>query len=87
MRERVWDLIFLIGVLFKGIDGIVEVIGGVALLLISPAQVLYGARLVTAEDLAEDPRDPLAQLVLTGASTWTPTQPASRRPTCWCTVW
>lgn len=32
MKERILDLVFLIGVVFKGIDGLLETIGGIFLL-------------------------------------------------------
>lgn len=68
MRERIVDLIFLIGVLFKGIDGLVELIGGVVLLFVSPAQLRGAADAVTARELTEDPHDLLANLVVHGVA-------------------
>jgi uncharacterized membrane protein len=66
-RERVLDLVFLVGVLFKGIDGLVELIGGLVLLIATPVQLLGAARALTAEELAEDPNDIIANLILHGA--------------------
>lgn len=66
MRQRVLDLVFLIGVLFKGIDGIAELIGGIVLLTVTPVQLLATAIAATAEELAEDPHDIIANLVLHG---------------------
>ncbi|AYG03397.1 DUF2127 domain-containing protein [Gryllotalpicola protaetiae] len=68
MRERVLDLVFLTGVLFKGVDGLVELIGGVVLLFVSPAQLRGAAHTVTAGELAEDPHDVLANLLLHGVA-------------------
>ena len=68
MRERIMDLIFLIGVLFKGIDGLGELLGGAVLLFVSPAQLMGAADAVTARELAEDPHDVLANLVIHGVA-------------------
>ena len=64
VRERVLDLVFLIGVVFKGIDGLVELIGGAILLFISPERILGVTHAVFASELAEDPDDPLANFAL-----------------------
>ncbi|GAA4177963.1 DUF2127 domain-containing protein [Gryllotalpicola koreensis] len=66
MRERVLDLIFLIGVVIKGIDGLIELIGGAILLFVSPAQILGMTHAVFSGELAEDPDDLLANAVLHG---------------------
>lgn len=68
MRERVLDLVFLVGVLFKGLDGLVELVGGVLLLFATPATLLSAANRVTAEELSEDPHDLLANLIVHGAA-------------------
>lgn len=68
MKERVLDLVFLLGVLFKGIDGLLELIGGVFLLFVTPAQLHGAATAVTAEELSEDPHDLIANLIIHGAS-------------------
>ena len=68
MKERVLDLVFLIGVLLKGIDGLVELIGGALLLFTTPAQLLGAANAVTSEELSEDPNDLIANLIIHGVS-------------------
>lgn len=68
MKDRVLDLVFLIGVLLKGIDGLVELIGGAFLLFITPAQLFGAANAVTAEELSEDPHDLIANLIINGVS-------------------
>lgn len=65
-REWLVDLAFLVGVLVKGIDGLLELVGGAALLVLSPGQLLAVARAVTAEELQEDPTDLVAHLLLHG---------------------
>ncbi|MEN0085553.1 MAG: DUF2127 domain-containing protein [Leifsonia sp.] len=68
MKERVLDLVFLIGVLFKGLDGLLELVGGAVLLFVTPGQVQRAAERVTARELAEDPHDLVANLVVHGAA-------------------
>lgn len=68
MKDRFLDLIFLIGVLFKGIDGLGELIGGAVLLFVSPAHLRGAADAATAEELSEDPHDIVANLIRHGAA-------------------
>lgn len=68
MKDRVLDLIFLIGVLFKGLDGVAELIGGAALFFVTPAHLRGAAHAATAEELSEDPHDIIANLVRHGAA-------------------
>lgn len=64
-RSRpVLDLVFLVGVVGKGIDGLLELIGGVLLLVTTPAQLQHLARLLTAGELREDPDDAIARALL-----------------------
>jgi uncharacterized membrane protein len=64
LREKVLDLVFLIGVVVKGIDGVVELVGGAILLFVTPQQILGITQDVFAHELAEDPDDPIATLLL-----------------------
>lgn len=68
MRERILDLVFLLGVLFKGLDGLVEVVAGAVLLFTTPAKLLHAAHAVTSAELAEDPHDLIANLIVHGAA-------------------
>lgn len=63
-RGRLLHVLFQIGVTAKGIDGTLEIVGGVLLLFISPTQLQPIARLLTQHELAEDPRDLVANYVL-----------------------
>ena len=58
------DKTFKIGLVLKGLDGILEVAGGVLLLLLSPATIEHIARSVTAEELSQDPHDLIANYLL-----------------------
>jgi len=67
-RERLLDLVFLVGVVVKGADGLVELVGGAILLFVTPHQILGMTRAVFAHELAEDPDDPIANAVLHGVA-------------------
>ncbi|WP_374009265.1 DUF2127 domain-containing protein [Leifsonia sp. LS-T14] len=68
MKERLLDLVFLIGVVFKGIDGLLETIGGIFLLFVSPAQLMSATNAVTAQELSEDPHDLIANILIHGVA-------------------
>jgi uncharacterized membrane protein len=68
MKNRLLDLIFLIGILFKGIDGAVELIGGAILFFVGPSRLQGAADRVTAHELSEDPHDVIANLIRHGAA-------------------
>ncbi len=72
LSEKRLTLLFDISLLLKGMDGLLEVAGGVVLLIVSPAQMGWLARLLTRKELAEDPRDLLANLFLKTATTLSP---------------
>ncbi len=58
------DKTFKIGLILKGLDGILEVIGGVLLLFVSPDAINHLARVLTAHELSEDPHDLIANYLL-----------------------
>lgn len=69
LRQRGWrEILFLVSVWFKGLDGLLELLGGAALLSVSPGFVLGLVRLLTQDEIAEDPRDLVANALLRGAS-------------------
>ena len=65
------DRAFVVGIVLKGLDGILEVVGGALLLVVSPATIDRLTRALTQHELSEDPRDFLATHLLhyTGALT------------------
>jgi uncharacterized membrane protein len=63
-----WDKLFAIGIIFKGLDGVVELVGGALLVFVSPAKINEIAILVTQPELTEDPGDFIANHILHGAS-------------------
>ena len=62
------DRTFKIGLVLKGLDGILEVVGGILLLFLSPASIEHIARSVTAEELSKDPHDLIANYLLHSTS-------------------
>lgn len=59
-RSRIAHVFFQISVVTKGIDGVLEVLGGVLLFLVNPAQIHGIVRALTEHELSEDPRDLVA---------------------------
>lgn len=56
--------VFYIGIVFKGLDGLGELLIGIALLFISPTQIHELVALATRGELSEDPHDLTANLLL-----------------------
>lgn len=66
--HRSLDRAFRITVGLKGLDGILEVIGGLVLLFVSPDSISHFIRFLTAHELAQDPNDFIARHLLHSAS-------------------
>ncbi|MPM24713.1 hypothetical protein SDC9_71197 [bioreactor metagenome] len=64
-KENVFHVGFEVGLLLKGIDGLLEIIGGVCLLFLNPDRLNWLTRLLTQHELSEDPRDMVANLLVT----------------------
>jgi len=62
------DKTFKIGLVLKGLDGILEIAGGILLLFLSPHAIEHIARTLTAHELSEDPHDLIARYILHTAS-------------------
>lgn len=58
------DKSFEVGIILKGLDGVLEVIGGILLLVVSPATVDRVVTGLTQHELSEDPNDLLATHLL-----------------------
>jgi len=63
-RERLIHVLFDIGAVAKGIDGVLEIIGGGLLLVVDPRQLHLVARLLFQHELSEDPDDVVATYLL-----------------------
>lgn len=66
-KQRLIHISFDIGVIGKGIDGVLEIVGGTLLFLVNPAQISYIVRLLTQHELSEDPTDLVAGYLLHAA--------------------
>ena len=62
------DRTFKIGLVLKGLDGILEVVGGILLLFLSPHAIEHIARTLTAHELSQDSHDMIARYILHTAS-------------------
>ncbi|WP_343319143.1 DUF2127 domain-containing protein [Arthrobacter sp. TMP15] len=62
-----WDKFFAIGIILKGLDGVLELLGGSLLLFAAPATIHDIAVLITQPELSEDPNDFLSNHILRGA--------------------
>ena len=62
------DRTFKISIGLKGIDGLLEIIGGIILLFVAPVTLQQWARSLTAHELAQDPNDFIARHLLHSAS-------------------
>jgi len=60
--------LFQAGVILKGVDGALEVIGGIFLFFIDPTRINRLAALLTQHELNEDAKDVIANYLLNAAS-------------------
>jgi uncharacterized membrane protein len=65
--HRLLDTTFRVSLIVKLADGILELVGGVLLLVISPQQIGEVVRFLTQHELAEDPHDVFANLLVHAA--------------------
>lgn len=76
MHKDPLQRIFRISLILKGLDGILQTIGGILFLVVSPDQLAAFVRVLTQHELSEDPGDFIANALvrasggLTDAGTW-----------------
>jgi len=58
------DRTFYVSLILKGLDGVLELIGGLVLLLVSPAQIQAVVAAATRGEILEDPHDWLSNLLI-----------------------
>lgn len=63
-RPTLLDRTFRISLVLKGLDGLLELIGGVLLLVVTTDQIGQLARILTQHELSEDPHDLIANALL-----------------------
>lgn len=61
---KVLHLSFEAGILLKGFDGVLEMVGGILLLAFSPGQINQAVALMTEHELSQDPNDFVARHLL-----------------------
>ena len=71
LTEKDIHKVFEIGIIIKGIDGVLEILGSILLLSISPQRVGSIIVFLTQHELSEDPRDFLATHLLQTAQEFT----------------
>jgi uncharacterized membrane protein len=59
-KSQLRELLFRISVALKGLHATLEIVGGIALLVVSPAFILRAMELLTQDEVTEDPRDLIA---------------------------
>ena len=62
------DRVFVWSIVAKAIDGALEVVGGVLLLIVAPARIMQWARSFTQHELGTDPNDFVARHILRSAN-------------------
>jgi uncharacterized membrane protein len=63
-RPTLLDRTFFVSLILKGLDGVLELVGGILLLIVTPAQIGVIARFLTQHELSEDPHDLIANALL-----------------------
>lgn len=59
-REALLDRVFRVSLVLKGLDGVLELIGGALLLAVPPHRIAALVRVLTQHELSEDPGDLVA---------------------------
>ncbi len=62
-RGRLLNALFRVGIVAKGIDGVLEILGGALLFVMTTDQLRHVARILTLHELTEDPHDIVANWV------------------------
>lgn len=67
-RAELRELLFRVSVILKGLDALLEIVGGVALWWVSPGLIVRVVHFLTQDEIAEDPHDLVANLLRHAAS-------------------
>jgi uncharacterized membrane protein len=63
-KSKIWHILFLVGVFFKGVDGVLELLGGLIFLFLKHGALEKFAHIIFRGELAEDPHDLLANYLI-----------------------
>jgi uncharacterized membrane protein len=77
---------FKVSLVLKGLDGILEVAGGILLLFLTPNAIEHLVRALTAHELSEDPHDLVARYLLHTTAHMGKAPPCSAPSTCSATA-
>ncbi|HVC53177.1 MAG TPA: DUF2127 domain-containing protein [Stellaceae bacterium] len=64
MKQETRETLFNVMVSLKGLDGILEIVGGLGLLMVTPGFIMGVVAFLTQDELVEDPHDLVANYVL-----------------------
>lgn len=67
--RRLLDRTFFVSLVLKGLDGVIELLAGAALLVVTPAQIAAVTRALTRHELQQDPHDLIANWLVNYTST------------------
>ncbi len=62
-KAHLRELLFRISMVLKGLDGIVEIAGAICLWVVSPEWLVHVVRMLTRDEIAEDPHDLVANFL------------------------
>lgn len=63
-RGKVLHETFKASIFLKGVDGVLEIVGGIMLFIVSPSTINRLVLLITAHELSEDPKDIIARYLI-----------------------
>lgn len=63
-KEKELHLFFEIGVILKGLNALLEIVGGLAILFINQTSIIKIVFFLTQEELSEDPKDVIANYLV-----------------------
>ena len=67
-KNKLWHLLFLVGIFFKGLDGVLEFLGGLIFLFLKHHAIVKYVGILLRPELIEDPHDIFANYLLDLAS-------------------
>ena len=69
LRRRGWrEVLFVVSVWIKGVDGALEIVGGAALISVNPGFIVRVVQVLTQDELTEDPHDLVANYLRRAAA-------------------
>lgn len=67
--KKLWHMLFVVGIFFKGLDGVTETAGGLAFVLLKHSRIIKYTLMVVSGELKEDPNDLIANFLVHLAAT------------------